>query len=152
MKLAINGAVTIGTLDGANVEIRDHVGPENIVIFGLTAEEVGDLRSRSIGPHSVIEDSPFLSEALEAIASGVFSPDDRDRYRDLVNGVRDHDWFMLARDFGSYAIAQRKVDELWSDPATWYSMAINNTARVGWFSSDRTIRQYAEEIWGIPVA
>ena len=96
-----------------------------------------------------IERSPELSQALAAIASGVFSPDDPGRYRDLVGGLYDHDWFMVAADFDAYAAAQREVDALWSDPSAWWKKAILNTARMGWFSSDRTIRQYAQDIWGI---
>ncbi|MCO5059680.1 MAG: glycogen/starch/alpha-glucan phosphorylase [Rhizobiaceae bacterium] len=150
MKFALNGAITIGTLDGANVEIRDCVGEDNIVIFGLTAEEVAARRANGYQPRDVIAASPELSQALEAIASGVFSPDDRDRYRGLVGGLYDHDWFMVATDFDAYAAAQRGVDELWTDRAAWNRKAILNTARVGWFSSDRTIREYARDIWQVP--
>jgi len=148
MKFALNGAITIGTLDGANVEIREAVGPENIVIFGLTAEEV-EHRRRGHDPRKVIESSPELSQALSAIASGVFSPDDPGRYAGLIDGLYDHDWFMVASDFDSYTAAQRQVDHLWSEPSQWWEKAILNTARMGWFSSDRTIRQYASDIWGI---
>ena len=81
----------------------------------------------------------------------MFSPDDPNRYRDLIGGLYDHDWFMVARDFDAYAAAQRDIDELWNKPRKWYSMAIRNTAHVSWFSSDRTISQYAKEIWGVPV-
>ena len=149
MKFALNGALTIGTLDGANVEIRDHVGAENIVIFGLTADEVAQRRAAGHAPRDVIEQSRELSQALSAIASGTFSPDDRGRYKDLVGGLYEHDWFMVAADFDSYHAAQRDVDAMWRDPAAWYGRTIRNTARVGWFSSDRTIRQYAREIWGV---
>jgi starch phosphorylase len=149
MKFALNGAVTIGTLDGANVEIREQVGAENIVIFGLTAEEVAERRAGGHEPRKLIESSPELSQALNAIASGVFSPDDPGRYRDLIGGLYQHDWFMVATDFDAYASAQREVDRLWSDPVRWWEMAILNTARMGWFSSDRTIRQYADDIWRI---
>ena len=152
MKFALNGALTIGTLDGANVEIRECVGEENIVIFGLTAQEVSDRKSSGYEPRAVIEASPELRQALEAISSGVFSPDDPTRYRDLIGGLYDHDWFMVAADFDAYAAAQRHVDGLWRDSPRWLEMAIRNTARVGWFSSDRTIRQYAEEIWRVPTA
>ena len=152
MKFALNGALTIGTLDGANIEMRDAVGPENFVIFGLTADQVAEKRARNEVPRSVIDASPQLKEALEAIASGVFSPDDPGRYRDLIGGLYDHDWFMVARDFDSYAATQRDVDDLWHSPRKWYSMAIRNTAHMSWFSSDRTIRQYASEIWGVPVS
>jgi starch phosphorylase len=149
MKFALNGALTIGTLDGANVEIREAVGPENIVIFGLTDAEVEERRQNGHDPRKVIESSPELSQALSAIASGVFSPDDPGRYAELVGGLYDHDWFMVASDFDSYTAAQRRVDALWSDPSVWWEKAILNTARMGWFSSDRTIRQYAADIWGI---
>jgi starch phosphorylase len=152
MKFMASGAVTIGTLDGANVEMLERVGDKNMLIFGLTADKVADKRARSEMPRAAIDASPMLTEALEAISSGVFSPDDPDRYRDLIGGLYDHDWFMVARDFDAYAATQRKVDALWTKPRKWYAMAIRNTAHVGWFSSDRTIRQYAEDIWGVPVS
>ena len=147
MKFALNGALTIGTLDGANVEMRDHVGADNIVIFGLTAEEVAQARAEGPEPRAIIEKSKELSQALDAIASGVFSPDDRSRFTGLIDGIYDHDWFMVTADFDAYAAAQRTVDQIWTDPKSWYSKTIRNTARMGWFSSDRTIRQYASEIW-----
>ena len=149
MKFALNGALTIGTLDGANVEIREQVGAENIVIFGLTAEEVARRRAEGHDPRAVIEASPELGQALKAIASGVFSPDDPDRYRDLIGGLYEHDWFMVAADFDAYAAAQREVDGLWRDRRVWREKTILNTARMGWFSSDRTIGQYCQDIWGI---
>ncbi|WP_322987697.1 glycogen/starch/alpha-glucan phosphorylase, partial [Hoeflea sp.] len=147
MKFALNGALTIGTLDGANVEIRECVGEDNIFIFGLTADEVAARRAEGHEPRAIIEASSELSQALTAISSGVFSQDDRDRFTDLVAGLYDHDWFMVTADFDAYAKAQRQVDALWVDEEAWYSRTIINTARVGWFSSDRTIRQYAKEIW-----
>jgi starch phosphorylase len=151
MKFMANGAVTIGTMDGANIEMHHEVGADNIVIFGLSTEQVNEKRAKSEVPRAAIDASPALKEALEAVASGVFSPDDPHRYRDLIGGLYDHDWFMVARDFDSYALAQRKVDDLWNNRRKWYSMAVKNTARMGFFSSDRTIRQYADEIWGVPV-
>jgi starch phosphorylase len=151
MKFALNGAVTIGTLDGANIEMLDAVGKDNMIIFGLTAEEVTQKRARSEVPRSAIDASPPLREALDMIASGVFSPDDPNRYRDLVGGLYDHDWFMVARDFDAYVGAQAQVDALWQTSRRWSAMAIRNTAHMGWFSSDRTISQYAKEIWGVPV-
>jgi glycogen phosphorylase len=151
MKFMANGAITIGTLDGANVEMLEAVGEDNMLIFGLTADKVAQKRARSEVPRQSIDDSPALKEALEMISTGVFSPDDPNRYRDLIGGLYDHDWFMVARDFSAYAATQRKVDEIWATPRKWYSMAIRNTAHVSWFSSDRTIRQYAEEIWNVPV-
>ncbi|MCJ7994006.1 glycogen/starch/alpha-glucan phosphorylase [Rhizobium cremeum] len=147
MKFALNGALTIGTLDGANVEMRDHVGEENIVIFGMTAEEVGKARADGHNPRTTIEASRELSQALSSIASGVFSPDDRGRFAGLINGIYQHDWFMVAEDFDAYAKAQREVDGIWTDPQSWYGKTIRNTARMGWFSSDRTIRQYNSDIW-----
>ncbi|NLS05445.1 glycogen/starch/alpha-glucan phosphorylase [Rhizobium sp. P32RR-XVIII] len=147
MKFALNGALTIGTLDGANVEMRDHVGAENIIIFGLRADEVAKIRSDGHNPRAIIDSSRELSQALAAIAGGVFSPDDRNRYAQLIDGIYSHDWFMVAADFDAYAAAQREVDQLWTEPSSWYAKTINNTARMGWFSSDRAIRQYAKEIW-----
>jgi len=149
MKFALNGALTIGTLDGANIEIRDRVGAENIVIFGLTADEVAAKRAQGHQPRAVIEASRELSQALAAISSGVFSPDDSGRYAGLIGGLYDHDWFMVAADFDSYAAAQRAVDQRWADPAGWSAAAVRNIANMGWFSSDRTIREYAKDIWGI---
>ncbi|WP_377292374.1 glycogen/starch/alpha-glucan phosphorylase [Rhizobium sp. SG2393] len=147
MKFGLNGALTIGTLDGANVEMRDHVGEENIKIFGMTAEEVSKTRAEGHNPRAIIESSRELQQALSAISSGVFSPGDSGRFAGLVDGLYNHDWFMVAADFDAYAKAQREVDALWTDPQVWYSKTIRNTARMGWFSSDRTIRQYAKEIW-----
>ncbi|MGQ2916936.1 MAG: glycogen/starch/alpha-glucan phosphorylase [Rhizobium oryzihabitans] len=147
MKFALNGALTIGTLDGANVEMLEHVGDENIVIFGMTADEVAKARAEGHNPRAIIEQSAELSQALSSIASGVFSPDDRSRFSALIDGIYNSDWFMVAADFDAYANAQREVDAIWSDPDSWYAKTVRNTARMGWFSSDRTIRQYAADIW-----
>ncbi|MEW9806883.1 glycogen/starch/alpha-glucan phosphorylase [Mesorhizobium sp. ZMM04-5] len=147
MKFALNGALTIGTLDGANVEIKEHVGDDNIFIFGLTADQVEERRAGGYDPRAVIESSPELSQALAAISSGVFSPDDPQRYRSLIDGLYQSDWFMVAADFDAYAATQRSVDKVWRDSPDWHARAIRNVARMGWFSSDRTIRQYATEIW-----
>ncbi len=149
MKFALNGALTIGTLDGANIEIKDHVGDDNIVIFGLTADEVAQRRANGYVPREIIEESRELQQAVNAIASGVFSPDDPNRYKDLMAGLYDHDWFMVAADFDSYTAAQRSVDARWQDRAGWNRSAIRNIANVGWFSSDRTISEYARDIWGV---
>jgi starch phosphorylase len=149
MKFALNGALTIGTLDGANIEIKEHVGDENIFIFGLTADEVAQHRANGYTPRDVIEASPELGQALHSIASGVFSPDDPTRYAELMGGIYDHDWFMLAADFDGYAAAQRDVDKRWENQALWRTNAIRNIANVGWFSSDRTIGEYARDIWGV---
>jgi starch phosphorylase len=149
MKFALNGALTIGTLDGANIEIKDHVGDANIAIFGLTAEQVADKRANGYNPREVIEGSRELRQAISAIASGVFSPDEPDRYAALMGGIYDSDWFMVAADFDSYHNAQRGIDARWEDQPAWRASAIRNIANVGWFSSDRTIREYARDIWGV---
>ena len=149
MKFALNGALTIGTLDGANIEIKDRVGDENIVIFGLTAAEVAEKRANGYSPREVIEGSRELHQAIEAISSGVFSPDDPHRYTGLMDGLYDSDWFLLAADFDSYAAAQREVDRRWEDQKGWRKSAIHNIANVGWFSSDRTIAEYAKDIWKV---
>ncbi|WP_425475483.1 glycogen/starch/alpha-glucan phosphorylase [Mesorhizobium quangtriensis] len=149
MKFGLNGALTIGTLDGANVEMKEHVGDENIFIFGLTANQVAERRANGYNPRAVIDASPDLSQALSMISTGVFSPDDPNRYRDLLGGLYEGDWFMVAADFDAYAATQREVDKVWSDSPDWYARAVRNVARMGWFSSDRTIRQYAKEIWNV---
>ncbi len=151
MKFALNGALTIGTLDGANIEIREQIGKDNIVIFGKTAEEVEAARAENgESPRAKIEADAELKQALDAIAGGVFSPDDRNRYKDLIGGLYDHDWFMVARDFESYYDAQRSVDKIWTDKKEWHAKCIRNTANMAWFSSDRTIREYARDIWDVP--
>ncbi|WP_137899654.1 glycogen/starch/alpha-glucan phosphorylase [Sphingomonas sp. 2SG] len=149
MKFALNGALTIGTLDGANIEIKDHVGDDNIFIFGLTADEVAEKRASGYRGRQVIEGSRELAQAVNAIASGVFSPDDPDRYKGLMDGLYKHDWFMLAADFDAYAAAQREVDAKFGDTAAWGRSAVLNVANMGWFSSDRTIGEYAKQIWGV---
>jgi len=149
MKLALNGALTIGTLDGANIEIMERVGSDNMLIFGLTAEDVAARRREGYNPHTVIESSRELCQALSAIASGVFSPDDPHRYAELVGGIYDHDWFMVAADFEAYCSAQRQADLRWQDRRGWQASAVHNVANVGWFSSDRTILEYARDIWGM---
>jgi glycogen phosphorylase len=151
MKFGLNGALTIGTLDGANVEMKEHVGDDNIFIFGLKADEVAKRRANGYVPREVIEKSPELAQALSSIASGVFSPDEPGRYRELIDGIYNSDWFMVAADFDAYTDMQRDIDKLWSDSPAWNRKAIHNVARMGWFSSDRTIRQYAKEIWAVPL-
>jgi starch phosphorylase len=151
MKLALNGALTIGTLDGANLEIRDHVGDENVFMFGLTAEAVAERRQAGLDATGIIAASPVLSEAVEAISSGVFSLGDPHRFAGLMNPLRYSDPYMVAADFAAYSRAQRKIDELWQSPAHWRRAAILNIAGMSWFSSDRAISEYAEDIWGIPL-
>lgn len=150
MKFGLNGAITIGTLDGANVEMKECVGDDNIVIFGLTAQEVAERRANGYNPREIIEGSRELSQALKAISSGVFSPGEPGRYRGLMDGLYNGDWFMVAADFDAYHAAQRRVDEMWGDKAVWNKKVVHNVARMSWFSSDRTIRQYAKDIWNVP--
>ncbi|MDX1422467.1 MAG: glycogen/starch/alpha-glucan phosphorylase [Kiloniellales bacterium] len=147
MKLAMNGALTVGTLDGANIEIAEAVGDDNIFIFGLTAKQVAETRAAGYDPARWIAADPRLAEVLDQIAEGAFSPDDPGRYRGLVEGLRGGDWFMVAADFGAYWEVQRRIDAAWADRDGWVRRTVLNTARMGWFSSDRTIRSYAREIW-----
>ena len=151
MKMMLNGALTIGTMDGANVEMFEHVGADNMFIFGMSTAEVAARRAKSINSEDCIAASPILREVLDAVAGGVFSPDDRNRYRDLVDIVTYHDHFMVSADFDSYFAMQRQVDAKWADKDAWWRSSVLNTAHVGWFSSDRTIAEYSREIWGVPV-
>jgi starch phosphorylase len=151
MKLALNGALTVGTLDGANVEIMEHVGPENITIFGLTAAEASARRREEGHARRALEASPRLTDTLDAIASGWLSPDDPSRFSGLVRGLQDSDHFLVTDDFEAYWTAQRELDRLWAEPDTWFAKSVANIAGVGWFSSDRTIREYAAEIWRAPL-
>ncbi len=150
MKMALNGALTVGTLDGANVELRDLVGDPNIFIFGLTAAEVATSRAKGIDSSARIDSSPVLRAVLDSVGSGVFSADDRGRYHGLVDTLRYHDYFMVCADFDSYWSTQLKIDAAWRDRKGWLRSSIINTANTGWFSSDRTIAEYAGEIWNAP--
>ena len=152
MKLAMNGALTVGTLDGANIEIGEAVGRENIFIFGLTAEEVAARRAAGHRPEQCIAADPVLAEVLEQIDSGLFSPDDPGRHAALVDNLRRHDWFMVTADFAPYLKIQRRIDEAWGERDDWNRRAVLNTARIGRFSSDRTIRGYARDIWDADTA
>ena len=148
MKFALNGAVTIGTLDGANVEIRDHVGDENIYIFGMTAEEVLGARDGYV-TQEYIDQSPILSEVIDQIRDGFYSPGEPTRHWPVLEKLMRDDYFMVAADFAAYWDAQRKVDAGFADRDAWARMAVLNTAHSGWFSSDRTIQGYADDIWGV---
>jgi glycogen phosphorylase len=151
MKLALNGALTIGTFDGANIEIREQVGEDNIVIFGLRAEEVEARRRNGLDAGDVIAASPELAEVLDAIGGGAFSPDDRYRFRSVTDRVRYVDPYMVAADFTAYRAAQAEVDALWRRPEAWGRACALNIARMGWFSADRTIAEYAADVWDIPL-
>ncbi|PVH29562.1 glycogen/starch/alpha-glucan phosphorylase [Pararhodobacter oceanensis] len=149
MKLSLNGSPTIGTLDGANVEIREQVGHENFFLFGLTAQEVEARRREHGFSRRAIEESPRLTRVLGQIASGVFSQSDRERYAGILHMLYEQDFFLVTCDFDAYFTAQRAVDQAYRNADRWTRLAANNTAGMGWFSSDRTIRGYANEIWKV---
>jgi starch phosphorylase len=152
MKFALNGALTIGTLDGANVEIREEVGEENIFIFGLRVEEVAALRAEGYDPRAYYERNRELRAVLDWLRSDAFTPGEPGAFEPLVDSVigGGGDPFLVCADYEAYLDAQGKVDQAYRDRERWARMAILNTARVGKFSSDRTIRQYADEIWNLP--
>jgi glycogen phosphorylase len=147
MKFALNGAMTIGTLDGANVEIRERVGEDNFFLFGMTAPQV--VARRAVPDHArlAIDASPELAGAIADIENGVFSPGEPNRYRDVVENLRGPDYFLVCSDFAAYYAKQREVDRAYRDREHWTRMSILNTARSGWFSSDRTIRGYMKDVW-----
>jgi starch phosphorylase len=150
MKLALNGALTIGTDDGANIEIRQNVGDDNIFIFGLKTPEVLALKQGGYQPMRYYESTPALKAVLDAIAGGAYSPDEPGRYRGLVDSLLwGGDHYLLLADYASYVATQSRVDELYRQPAAWAQRAIANVAGMGVFSSDRTIGEYASQIWGI---
>jgi starch phosphorylase len=153
MKFTLNGALTIGTLDGANVEIREEVGADNFFLFGLTAAEVAALQARGYRPREYYERDADLRAALDLIGSGVFANGDATLFRDLLDHLLNHDRFLLLADYRAYVDAQGEVDRAFRDPKRWTRMSILNVARAGKFSSDRAIREYCDAIWGTrPVA
>ena len=152
MKMALNGALTIGTLDGANIEIREEVGPENFFLFGLTAEEVAELQRRGYRPRAIYESNSELREALGRIGSGAFSPEDPGLFRPLVDSLLGQDPFLVLADYQSYVDCQNKAARAYLDTTRWTSMSILNVARMGKFSSDRAIRDYCRDIWDIPLS
>ena len=150
MKLALNGALTIGTLDGANVEIREHVGADNIFIFGLKAHEVEERRRQGLDAAAALAASPMLARAIDAIDAGIFWPGEGGRFTPLMNGLRHHDYYMVTADFDDYAATQRRIDKLWMSSSEWTRMCMMNIGHMAWFSSDRAIGEYAEDIWKVP--
>ena len=152
MKFALNGALTIGTLDGANIEIKDNVGQENVFIFGLTAEEVEGTHRAGYDPWRLYHSDPAIRTALDAIESGMFSPDDPHRFRDVVESLLGGgDRYLVLADFRSYVRTHEALEQVYRDSGEWARRSILNVARMGWFSSDRTIAGYAREIWNVPV-
>ncbi|NOR70872.1 MAG: glycogen/starch/alpha-glucan family phosphorylase [Methylomarinum sp.] len=155
MKFSMNGALTIGTLDGANIEIREEVGEDNFFLFGLTAQEVVDFKTQGYNPRSYYEDNEALSLVLDRIREGYFSHGDANLFLPLVDELLNHDQYMLLADYQSYIDAQDKVSETWRDQELWTRMSILNVARMGKFSSDRAIQDYCQDIWKVkpvPVA
>jgi starch phosphorylase len=152
MKFMLNGAPTIGTLDGANVEILHEVGADNFFLFGMTADEAMKRREDPDHSKKAIEASQPLQDVLQMIAEGRFSPNDPDRYHGLVHRVWHHDYFLVAADFDAYHAAQGRVDAAYADRDRWVRMAAMNTARAGFFSSDRTIRGYMQDVWSVEAA
>ena len=150
MKFALNGALTIGTLDGANIEIKDAVGDDNIFIFGLTVDEIATTRAAGYNPYHIYESNTELKRVIDQIAEGRFCPHEPHLFQPIVRSLlNDGDPYMIMADFNAYLACQDRVNTTYHNPALWTRMSILNTARVGRFSSDRTIGEYAEEIWNV---
>jgi starch phosphorylase len=150
MKLALNGAVTIGTEDGANIEIHARVGDENYFAFGLSEPEVDALLMRGYHPHEYYENNPQLKAAIDLIASGVFSSGDANEFTGFVGNLLNEDRFCALADFDSYVAAQERVEQAYADEDAWSQKAILNVARSGYFSSDRSVADYLDNIWHVP--
>jgi len=151
MKFALNGALTIGTWDGANIEIAQAVGEGNIFVFGLRAEDIAHRRAIGYQPRLHVEENPKLAAVLDAVGNGMFSPEEPQRYRGLVDSLLDVDHYFVLADFADYLAAQRRVDHDFAEPQQWAKMAIHNIASIGHFSSDRAVRDYARDIWNIAI-
>jgi starch phosphorylase len=149
MKFGLNGALTIGTLDGANIEIREEVGPENFFLFGLTAEEVYKLKCEGYRPQEYLDSNPRLHEVLGLISSGYFSKGEQNLFKPLVDELTNRDEYMLLADYQSYINCQDRVSQMYRNQTKWTKMAILNVARMGKFSSDRAIREYCRDIWKV---
>jgi starch phosphorylase len=149
MKFSLNGALTIGTLDGANVEIRQEVGAENFFLFGLTAAEVEKMKAQGYYPRGYYESNPELKAVLDLIGSGFFSHGDANLFRPIVDNLLYDDPYMLLVDYQSYLDGQEKVSQTYKDRDKWTRMSILNVARMGKFSSDRSIREYCQNIWQV---
>jgi starch phosphorylase len=150
MKFALNGALTIGTWDGANIEMAQAMGEHNMFVFGLRAEAVARLKSQGHDQRRHVEKNAALRAVLDAIAGGTFSPGEPDRYRGLVDGLRAHDTYFLLADFADYVSTQTRVDALFRRPNTWAAAVWRNIAAMGQFSVDRTVRQYVQQVWAVP--
>ncbi len=149
MKFMLNGALTIGTLDGANVEIREEAGAENFFLFGLTVDEVEQVKRDGYRPSDYIDGNAELAAVLDLIAGGRFSRGDTEVFRPLVDNLRHDDPFLVLADYASYVACQERVSAAWRDTPSWTRMSILNTARSGKFSSDRSIAEYCDDIWNV---
>lgn len=149
MKFTMNGALTIGTLDGANIEIREEVGEENFFLFGVMAGEVKELKNKGYNPYQFYNTNPALKKVIDMISAGYFSKDNRELFQPLVDSLIFHDEYMLLADYQSYIDCQDEVDKAYRDQDRWTRMSILNVARSGKFSSDRTIKEYCDEIWKV---
>ncbi|MBV1732755.1 MAG: glycogen/starch/alpha-glucan phosphorylase, partial [Hydrogenophaga sp.] len=149
MKFALNGALTIGTWDGANIEIAENVGLDHIFIFGLRTEQVAALRASGYNPHRYYDHNYDLKTAIDRIAEGAFSPEEPKRFHDITRTLLESDYYLLLADYADYIATQQKVDEVYRRPTEWTRQAIMNVAGMGAFSSDRTIREYADDIWNV---
>jgi starch phosphorylase len=147
MKFMMNGALTIGTLDGANIEIRQEVGVENFFLFGLTAQQVAERKASGYSPHDYYHSDGALREVIDAISRGDFSRGDRGLFQPLVDSLMQRDEYMLFADFAPYVDCQARVSETYTDPERWSRMSILNTARSGKFSSDRSVQEYCQRVW-----
>src|SRR5665213_417888 len=149
MKFALNGALTIGTLDGANIEIGEEVGEDNIFIFGLKADEVANLKASGYNPRDYYQKSAELTGVMDLIGSGFFSPENPDLFKPIYDSLMNHDEYLLLADFDDYVTCQDRVSEVYRNQNKWTEMAILNVARMGKFSSDRTIQEYCDDIWNV---
>jgi starch phosphorylase len=149
MKMALNGALTIGTLDGANIEIRDRVGADHFFLFGHNAEQVAQLQRDGYHPYPWLERNPSLRAAIELIGSGHFSEGNRELFHPLLANLTSHDPYQVVADSADYSRAQNAVDQAWQNPEEWSRSSIINTLNCGFFSSDRAISEYAERIWKV---
>ncbi len=149
MKFSLNGALTIGTLDGANVEIREEVGAENFFLFGLNAAQVQSEKSVGYSPRTIYENNDILHEVIDFIASGALAGGDKDLFRPIVDNLLWHDPFLVLADYQNYIECQNQVSALWRDQQAWTRKSILNVARMGKFSSDRSIRDYCREVWKV---
>ena len=149
MKFALNGALTIGTMDGANVEIREEVGDDNIFIFGLLADEVVKLKSNGYNPREYYEKNAELKQVVDMIATNFFNPKEFGIFDEMIRGLMNVDYYLLFADYQSYIDAQDKVAELYQQKEAWTKKSIYNVARVAKFSSDKSVKEYADKIWKV---